>query len=156
MTLKDLRTEKGLTQQQTADLLCVSLRTYSTYEKDEKKLSQAKRQFIYRTIEQYGLVDEEHGILSLDKIKQICNEVFSEFNVEYCYLFGSYAKGRAKENSDIDLLVAMPVNSIKFFELVETLREKLKKKIDLLDIGQIENNKALVKEILKDGVKIYG
>lgn len=50
----------------------------------------------------------------------------------------------------------MPVNGMEFFELVELLREKLKKKVDLLDINQLENNQALVLEILKEGIKIYG
>ena len=156
MTLKSIRKEKGLTQQKAAELLCISVRTYTTYERDESKLSVAKKKFFYQTLEQYGFIDEEHGILTIDKIKKICNEVFQDFDVEYCYLFGSYAKGKAKETSDVDLLVSIPIDATKFFELVETLREKLKKKVDLLDLGQIDNNSALVKEILKDGIKIYG
>ena len=61
-----------------------------------------------------------------------------------------------KELGDIDLLVTMPVDGMKFYELAETLREKLKKKVDLLDIAQLNNNPTLVQEILKDGIKIYG
>ena len=85
-----------------------------------------------------------------------CNNVFKEYNVEYAYLFGSYAKGVATETSDVDLLVSMPVNGLAFYELIETLREGLKKKVDLLDIAQLNNNPKLVQEILRDGVKIYG
>ena len=76
--------------------------------------------------------------------------------VEYCYLFGSYAKNKATETSDVDLLVSMPINGMMFFELAEVLRERLKKKVDLLDVSQLEGNLALTKEILKDGVRIYG
>ena len=36
------------------------------------------------------------------------------------------------------------------------MSEQLKKKVDLLDIAQLDNNSALVQEILKDGIKIYG
>ena len=50
----------------------------------------------------------------------------------------------------------MPVDGLKFFELLERLREGLKKKVDLLDTAQLRNNEALVQEILKDGIKIYG
>ena len=32
----------------------------------------------------------------------------------------------------------------------------LKKKVDLLDFAQLNNNPTLVQEILKDGIKIYG
>lgn len=155
MTLKEIRKEKGLTQLQAATLLGVSLRTYITYESNEGKLSDMKLKFIYQTLEQYGFVDENHGILTLDSIKQICVEVLREFNAEYCYLFGSYAKGTATETSDVDLLVSVPITGIKFYGLIETLREKLKKKVDLLDLNQLENNIPLVKEILKYGIKIY-
>ena len=37
-----------------------------------------------------------------------------------------------------------------------SLREGLKKKVDVLDQKQIVNNFELVNEILKDGIKIYG
>ena len=102
------------------------------------------------------MVDEEHGVLTIGKIKEICKKVFKDYQVEFCYLFGSYAKNKATEKSDVDLLVSMPVDGMKFFELVEVLREQLRKKVDLLDLSQLENNPTLVHEILSDGVKIYG
>ena len=45
---------------------------------------------------------------------------------------------------------------LHFFEMVETLREKLCKKVDALHQTQLKNNIELTNEILKDGVKIYG
>lgn len=33
--------------------------------------------------------------------------------LEYCYLFGSYAKGNQTEKNDVDLLVSMQVDGIK-------------------------------------------
>ena len=92
----------------------------------------------------------------IESIKNICAEVFERYAVEYCYLFGSYAKGKATETSDVDLLIATPLNGLQFFELVETLREKLCKKIDALHQTHLNNNLELTQEILKDGIKIYG
>lgn len=156
MELRSIRQEKGLTQVQAAQILGVSRRTYIKYENDEGKLSAAKHKFFCQTLNEYGRIDEEHGLLTVDQIKKICSPVFEEYDVEYCYLFGSYAKGKQTEKSDVDLLVAMPVNGLKFFGLVETLREKLRKKVDVLDLDQLNNNTVLVREILKDGIKIYG
>lgn len=156
MILKQLRKEKGITQSECAKLLQVSLRTYKRYESDESKISPLKYQFLLQRLNEYGLVDEEHGILTIERIREICSEVFKDYSVAYCYLFGSYAKGKATDKSDVDLLVAVPIDGMKFFELIERLREKLKKKIDLLDISQLDNNPMLVQEILKDGIKIYG
>ena len=50
----------------------------------------------------------------------------------------------------------MPLDGMRFFELAETLRQKLHKKVDLVDVSQLEGNLTLTKEILKDGVRIYG
>lgn len=107
-------------------------------------------------LNKFGYIDEEHGIITIKQIKDVCSRVLKNYEVDFCYLFGSYAKGKAKETSDVDLLISVNVTGIKFFGLVEELRESLKKKVDLLDLNQLNNNEALVKEILKDGIKIYG
>ena len=156
MKLKKLRQEKGLTQEQVAQLLGVTRRTYLKYENDQSSLSEIKYKFIYQTLEQYGVIDEERGILTIEQIKNVCFDIFKDYDVEYCYLFGSYAKGDANPKSDIDLLISVNASGLQFFEIVERLREKLKKKIDLLDAKELEKNIPLVEEILKDGVKIYG
>lgn len=156
MNLKDIRLQSNLTQEEAAQLLGVTRRTYVNYEAGKIDESSLKYKYVVETLQKATLIDENHGILTIDQIRKICGEIFKDYSVEYCYLFGSYAKGKATEKSDVDLLVAMPVDGMKFFELIEVLREQLKKKIDLLDIAQLENNPVLVQEILRDGIKIYG
>lgn len=156
MTLKELRKQKKLTQAQCAEYLGIPLRTYQNYELDSSKAGSIKYDYMMQKLEQYGFVDENHGILGIQAIKEICSEVFDSFNVDYCYLFGSYAKGKAVDSSDVDLLVSTTDTGMRFFDLVETLREKLRKKVDVLNREQLTNNDALLDEILNDGVKIYG
>ena len=155
MTLKELRKQKGLTQNESAAYLGVPLRTYQNYENDDKKRDTIKYAYMMQKLEQYGFIDESHGVLGIETIKDVCGRVFEHFNVDYCYLFGSYAKGKAKETSDVDLLVSTKETGMRFYDLVETLREKLKKKVDVLNREQLNNNDTLLDEILKDGVKIY-
>ena len=156
MTLGELRKSKGITQQKAADFIGIPLRTYCNYENEPKKQNGLKYNYMLEALRAYGYVDETHGILTVDEIKNACVEVFASYPVSYCYLFGSYAKGKATAESDVDLLVYTTVTGIEFFGLVEELREKLKKKVDVLDQKQLENNFVLTNEILKDGVKIYG
>lgn len=156
MTIKQLRKDKGLSQVSCAEYLGIPVRTYKRYEADESKVDRIKYQYIVDRLNEYGIVDEEHGKLTVEQIKDICSAVFQSYQIEYCYLFGSYSKGTATETSDVDLLVSMPVDGLKFYELLELLRENLKKKVDLLDVAQLNNNPTLVQEILRDGVKIYG
>lgn len=156
MTLKELRIEKGLTQAACAKAVGIPMRTYVRYESDEGRKDTIKYRYIFETLQKYGVIDEDHGLLTVEKIREICTPLFERYNVRYAYLFGSYAKGKATEKSDVDLLISMPLNGLRFYEFVEVLRESLKKKVDLLDDTQLENNTALVKEILQDGIKIYG
>ncbi len=43
---------------------------------------------------------------------------------------------------------------MQFYDLVEELREKLCKQVDVLNQEQLRDNLPLVEEILRDGVKI--
>ena len=156
MNLKELRLSKKLSQEKAAELLGITRRTYIKYEQGKVDLSNKKYAYIFDVLNEYGKIDEEHGLLSIDEIKNVCSNIFKDYSVEFCYLFGSYAKGKENEKSDIDLFVSMDTNGMEYFDLVERLREELKKKVDLIHETQIKNNFELTKEILKDGIKIYG
>ena len=156
MKLKDIRKEIGITQKQAAKLIGVSRRTYLRYENESGLEDNRQYKYMCQVLSEFGKIDEESGVLSIEKIKDICSKVFMKYDVEFCYLFGSYAKGKATETSDVDLLVNGSIKSFEFYELIETLREELRKKVDLLNTNQLYKNQVLLEEILKDGVKIYG
>ena len=153
--IKDLRTEKKLTQKQVAELVGISLRSYKSYENDEDKQGTIKYNYILDKLRQINPIDEEHGILDIDYITERCKIVLDEYPVHYCILFGSYAKGKADESSDVDLLISSEVNGLKFYGLVEKLRNTLHKKVDVLNIEQLKDNLEITNEILKDGIRIY-
>ena len=154
--IKDLRTVKKLTQKQVAELVGISLRSYKSYENDEDKQGTIKYNYILDKLRQINPIDEEHGILDIDYITERCKIVLDEYPVHYCILFGSYAKGKADESSDVDLLISSEVNGLKFYGLVEKLRNTLHKKVDVLNIEQLKDNLEITNEILKDGIRIYG
>ena len=156
MTLKELRKQKKLTQAECAKYLGMPLRTYQNYETDKAKASSMKYTFMMQKLQEYGYIDETHGLLTVDQIKEICAEIFKGYAVDYCYLFGSYAKDKATDTSDIDLLVSTSTTGMRFYDLVESLREGLRKQVDVLNYEQLKDNPDLVNEILKDGIKIYG
>ncbi|MBQ7277663.1 MAG: helix-turn-helix domain-containing protein [Clostridia bacterium] len=154
--LKSRRIEKKLTQQEAAKRIGVSLRSYVMYENDESKADTVKYRFLLQEMEKINPLDEHHGILTLQQIKSICAQVFAPYQVEFCYLFGSYAKGKATGESDVDLLIATQTTGLRFYELTEALRVALHKRVDLLDLKQLSNNEELLREVLKEGVRIYG
>ncbi|MBO4473726.1 MAG: nucleotidyltransferase domain-containing protein [Clostridiales bacterium] len=154
--LRELRIAKKLTQKQVAQNVGISLRSYISYENDERKSRSMKYRFIFQELMKMNVIDESHGILEMEDIVRTCSEVFTDYEIEFCYLFGSYAKGKATETSDVDLLISSTVSGLRFFGLVEKLRERLHKEVDLLDSKQLLTNEQLLNEVLKDGVRIYG
>ncbi len=156
MELKELRKKASFNQQQTADYLGISLRSYKDYENDLSKVDTIKYRYIKEQLERLVFIDETHGILSLEEIIGACNNILPDYEIEYAYLFGSYAKGMATATSDIDLLVSSGVKGLRFYGLVEKLREQLHKKLDVLTPDQLNNNQVLLEDILKDGIKVYG
>ncbi|MDC7301104.1 nucleotidyltransferase domain-containing protein [Agathobacter ruminis] len=154
--IKKIRLEKKLTQQQVADFVGVSLRSYKSYENDKVKEDTIKYNYILEKLNDLNPIDEDHGILDMDFIKEKCKEVFDEYPVHYCILFGSYAKGKANESSDLDFLISSDLKGIKFYGLVEKLRLALHKRVDVLNLDQLKDNLELTNEILRDGIRIYG
>ena len=154
--LKELRSEKKMTQQEVADLVGISLRSYKSYENDEEKQNTIKYNYIVEQLSKINRIDEETGILELEDIVRKCSKVFERYEVSFCYLFGSYAKGKATPMSDVDLLISANVKGLKFYGLVEEIRNVLHKKVDVLDMNQLKGNIELTEEIFKDGIKIYG
>ena len=155
MTLKEVRKEYELTQAQAAEIIHMPLRTFSRYENDSKYESTYKYQRAVKDLIGAFTVTEDTGILTLKQIKDIVKKVLDDYKVEYCFLFGSYAKGYCTEKSDVDLMVDGEFEALEFIGLIENLRQTLHKRVDLIRSVELENNHVLLREILKDGIRIY-
>lgn len=157
-TLKTYRQSLNISELQAAQTCQVPLRTYVRYEKDDAYGNFLKRKSIFEILKETFERTEIKGLLTLKEVIALSNQVFSSYRnkIEYAYLFGSYAKGYAKEDSDVDIMISTSLTGLDFVGLIEELREKLKKKVDLLRVQELDGNFDLTKEILKDGLKIYG
>jgi predicted nucleotidyltransferase len=71
-------------------------------------------------------------------------------------LFGSYAKGCADKNSDVDFLVDSGLRGLAFFGLLEDVVTALDKDVDLIDVSQVMSGSMTDNEISGSGVMIYG
>ncbi len=69
----------------------------------------------------------------LDFLKQHKQEMHDRFGVTRIGLFGSYVRGEAREDSDIDIAVELEGDRLfrKFFALEMFLKTSLQKEIDL-------------------------
>lgn len=95
-------------------------------------------------------------IFTPDEIKHRLQPIFSNHKIRQAILFGSYGKGTATSNSDVDLLVDSNLHGLKFMGFVEELREALgEKDMDVLDMTHIEPQSRIAEEIKQTGIEIY-
>ena len=159
MTLLETRKKYNISQMEVASFLNIPVRTYIRYELDDNYGSDLKRKSMINAINEKYEITEDKGLLTIDVIKKELTTLFdNQYKdiVEFCYLFGSYAKGYATESSDVDLCVSSSLTGLDFVGLSEDIRNVLHKKVDLIRFNTLNNNLNLINEIMKDGIKIYG
>ena len=158
MNLKEARLQYGVSAKEISETIGIPLRTYVRYENNNEYGDSLKRKQILELIKKKFEITENKGILTMNTIIKTINEILEDYNnsVDFVYLFGSYAKGYAKENSDIDLCISTTLTGLGYVGLLEKIRTLLNKRIDLIRISDISGNIDLITEIMKDGIKIYG
>lgn len=94
-------------------------------------------------------------VYTIEEIKSIVAPIAAIHNVDKIYLFGSYARGEATPNSDIDLRVdkGRLRGLIALGALYADLEEGLGKKLDLLTTGSLDQK--FLQHIAKEEVLIY-
>lgn len=95
-------------------------------------------------------------MLTLDRIRQVVTKVGKKYGIKSAYLFGSYAKGTATENSDADLLIDRGAirGLIEFNGFRLELMDELGTNVDILTMNSAgEKFYDLIKE---DRVLVYG
>lgn len=95
------------------------------------------------------------AIYSVNEIKEKLNPVFSKYKVRKAILFGSYVKGKAKSNSDVDIMVDSGLRGLAFFGLLEEVVDSLNKEVDLIEVSQVIEKSLIANEINNSGVVIY-
>jgi predicted nucleotidyltransferase len=74
-----------------------------------------------------------------------------EYAVEKIGLFGSYARGEAREDSDIDIFVQMKPDLFKLVELKQQIEEDLSKRVDI--IREHKHIKPLLLQMIQKEIK---
>jgi predicted nucleotidyltransferase len=86
----------------------------------------------------------------IDRMKAISQRLKKEYKAERVILFGSYAKGKATEDSDIDILIIAPTTE-RFFERMATVKRLIRDLRNGLAVAPIVLTKQEVEERVKIG-----
>ena len=92
----------------------------------------------------------------LPEIKQVLAPVMLKYAIQRASLFGSFADGTARQDSDIDLLVELskPIGLLEFIHIKHELEDLLGRKVDLLEFKAVKP--SLKAHILHSAIPVYG
>lgn len=80
-------------------------------------------------------------VYTLDEIAQRARPVAEKYHLRAVYVFGSYARGEAREESDVDLLIDdtdSGLRGLAYGGLCYDLEEALEKEISFILVGSLE------------------
>ena len=95
-------------------------------------------------------------IFSIEEIKEIVKPIARRYGVQAIYLFGSYARGTATEDSDLDFLV-FGGEGFKYslvYAMGEDLREAFKKNIDIFEVHEVNEDSDFYREVMEERKRV--
>ena len=96
-------------------------------------------------------------MVTLNELTDILLPVINESPIRKVIVFGSYARGDATNDSDIDIVIDSggELNGMNFFIYADKLAKALPVKSDIFESIEIKKPSSLYTRILNEGVVIY-
>ena len=96
------------------------------------------------------------GVLSLSEISVPVKNLLKKYNAEHAALFGSYARGDANAQSDVDLIIygGAGFDITDIYSISEELHGIINKSVDVYEISEIKPDTEFYRTIMKEGLMI--
>ena len=104
-------------------------------------------------------------VYTLEQLAEKIAPIAEKYEIPAVYVFGSYARGEATEDSDVDVLIQDKGSAIQsLFDLgglYHDLNQALQKNLDIVEEGALDQAHCrrtpwIAENIIKERVRIYG
>ena len=102
-------------------------------------------------------------VYTLDEIAERIAPVAKKYNIPKVYIFGSYARGEANPDSDVDLMIEVgTLHGLEVIGALEEFKNVLKKPVDLITTRSLtqertqDYSKIFIENLEKEKRLIYG
>ena len=101
-------------------------------------------------------------IYTLDELREKIKPIAEKYEIPAVYIFGSYARGEATEDSDVDVLFdgrSPKLRGMMIGALYSDLEDSLQKQLSLVEEAALKRPRArerFVSNVYRERVKIYG
>jgi predicted nucleotidyltransferase len=104
-------------------------------------------------------------IYKLQQIKELAEPIAKKYNLKSIWVFGSYARGEASDESDVDLLIdysdSNALNLHGFIDMADEFEQTLNKKVDFISAENLnaptikKYRSKLINIINKEKILLY-
>ena len=94
-------------------------------------------------------------VYTIPQLRDILSPIFGKYDIRKAVLFGSYGKGIASPQSDVDLLVDSGLRGLRFVGFLGDIQNAVGKDVDLFDVTHIIPDSLIDHEIQQTGVVLY-
>lgn len=111
---------------------------------------------------QMEVLMKDECVYTLDEIAERIAPVAKKYNIPKVYIFGSYARGEANPDSDVDLMIeGGDYSALDIAGIMEDFKVSLNKSIDLINYetllqkSTIERSRLFIKNVNNEKVILY-
>ena len=102
-------------------------------------------------------------VYTLEEIARLIASVAKKYNIPKVYIFGSYARGEATADSDVDLMIEVgDLHGLEVIGALEDFKNVLKKPVDMITTRSLNQDrtqkysKIFIDNLEKEKIMIYG
>ena len=95
-------------------------------------------------------------VLSLEQLESELKRLIRRYGAQRAYLFGSYARGEAHADSDVDVLVVGGPRFVPsdIFAIAEELYLAFGKRVDVYEVEELEKDTPFYRSVIDDRVLV--
>ena len=96
------------------------------------------------------------GVIELERLSAVLGRICRRYGIAEAYVFGSYARGEADSNSDLDILVIgdETFHAPDVFAIAEELHIAFGKDVDVYELREIDPDTSFCRSVMRERVRV--
>ena len=164
---KKALSDSGMSMYSLAKQTDVPYTTINRLVNEKLSINNCNAGAVFKIAEALGIRMEDlmhnEQVYTLEEIADLIAPVAKKYNIPKVYLFGSYARGEATADSDVDLMIEVgDLRGLEVIGALEDFKNVLKKPVDMITTRSLTQDRAqkyskiFIKNLEKEKMVIYG